>query len=129
MAEYLEIALVPVGAVDPAHLGWLKQDLPGILTAGVEECPALPLGPRHFQKERNQYLADGLLADRHRSGPRAGARSGPPPLRVPGVRDVLLKLDWGHGPQGAQVLLPVREADRAAGGGGEGVGREVSLSE
>ena len=63
MAEYLEIALVPVGAVDPAHLGWLKQDLPGILTAGVEEFPPVPLSPRHFQRDRNQYLADGLLAD------------------------------------------------------------------
>jgi archaemetzincin len=63
MAEYLEIALVPVGTVDPVVLGWLKEDLPGILTAGVEEFPPMPLSPRHFQKDRNQYLADGLLAD------------------------------------------------------------------
>ena len=63
MAEYLEIALIPFRGVDPTLLSWLKQDLPGILTAGVEVFPPLPLPPRHFQKERNQYLADGLLAD------------------------------------------------------------------
>lgn len=63
MAEYLEIAVVPIGGVDPVPLAWLKEDLPKILSAGVEEFPPLPLSPRHFRKARNQYLADGLLAD------------------------------------------------------------------
>jgi len=63
MAKYLEIALVPIGGVDPAPITWLKEDLPKILQAGVEELPPLPLSPRHFHTERNQYLADGVLAD------------------------------------------------------------------
>jgi archaemetzincin len=63
MAECLEIALVPIGTVDPLPIAWLKEDIPGILLAGVEEFPPLPLSPRYFKKERNQYLADGLLAD------------------------------------------------------------------
>ena len=63
MAEYLEIALVPIGGVDPVSLTWLKDDLPKILEARVKELPPLSLSPRHFRKERNQYLADGLLAD------------------------------------------------------------------
>jgi len=57
------IALVPIGTVDPLPLAWLKEDIPGILLAKVEEFPPLPLSPRHFHTERNQYLADGLLAD------------------------------------------------------------------
>jgi len=63
MAERLEIALVPIGGVDPLPLAWLKEDIRGILRAGVKEFPPLPLSPRHFHTERNQYLADGLLAD------------------------------------------------------------------
>jgi archaemetzincin len=63
MAERLEITLVPVGEVDSATLAWLKDDLPRILPAEVEEYPPLPLSPQHFQKERNQYQADGILAD------------------------------------------------------------------
>ena len=63
MATHIDMALVPVGAVDPAVLGWLKGDLPGILTATVEEFPPVPLPPRHFRKERSQYLADGILSD------------------------------------------------------------------
>jgi archaemetzincin len=57
--------------VDPAPLSWLKEDLPGILQAGLEEFPPLYLALRHFQKDRDQYLADGLLADL------AGVNSGP----------------------------------------------------
>ena len=57
------IALVPIGTVDPLPLTWLKEDLPRILPVKVEEFPALPLSPRFFHEERNQYLADGLLAD------------------------------------------------------------------
>jgi archaemetzincin len=57
------IILVPIGTVDPLPLTWLKEDIPQILPVKVEEFPPLPLSPRHFQKERNQYLADGLLAD------------------------------------------------------------------
>jgi archaemetzincin len=63
MAACREVALVPIGGVDPAPLSWLKEDLPGILQAGVEEFPPLPLDLRHFRNERDQYLADGLLAD------------------------------------------------------------------
>ncbi len=63
MPECLDIALVPIGTVDPLPLTWLKEDIPGILKVRVEELPPLPLFPRHFHKERNQYLADGLLAD------------------------------------------------------------------
>jgi len=63
MEDLLEIALVPIGSVDPLPLAWLKEDLPRILPARVEEFPPLPLSPRHFHTERNQYLADGLLAD------------------------------------------------------------------
>lgn len=63
MAERLEIALVPIDGVDPIPLSWLKEDLPTILPARVEEFPPLPLSPRHFRNERNQYLADGLLSD------------------------------------------------------------------
>ena len=57
------IALVPIGAVDPISLAWLREDIPGILQAEVKEIPPLPLSPRYFQRDRNQYLADGLLAD------------------------------------------------------------------
>jgi archaemetzincin len=63
MVEYLEIALVPIGRVDPVSISWLKEDLPEILQAGVKELPPIPLSSRHFQNERNQYLADGILAD------------------------------------------------------------------
>ena len=57
----LKIALIPVGEVDQAILAMLEEDLPGIFTADVEVYPPLPLSPRHFMKERDQYLADGLL--------------------------------------------------------------------
>jgi archaemetzincin len=63
MAECLEITLVPIGRVDPVPPGWLKEDLKTIFQAGVKELPPLPLSPRHLHKERDQYLADGLLAD------------------------------------------------------------------
>jgi archaemetzincin len=63
MAECLEITLVPIGGVDPVPRAWLKEDLPPILQATVMEFPPVPLSPRHFHTERNQYLADGLLAD------------------------------------------------------------------
>lgn len=63
MIEIPEIALVPIGTVDPLPLTWLKEDIPGILKVRVEELPPLPLSPRYYHKERNQYLADGLLAD------------------------------------------------------------------
>jgi archaemetzincin len=58
-----KVALVPIGTVDPLPLTWLKEAIPGILQVRVEEFPLLPLSPRYFHKERNQYLADGLLAD------------------------------------------------------------------
>ncbi len=63
MAGSLEIALVPVGGVERAPLAWLKEDLPGIFQAGIGEFPPLPLSPRHFRKEQDQYLADGVLDD------------------------------------------------------------------
>jgi archaemetzincin len=63
MAESLEIALVPVGEVERAPLAWLKEDLPEIFQAGIVEFPPSPLSPHHFRKERDQYLADGILAD------------------------------------------------------------------
>ncbi len=63
MTLCLEVTLVPVGRVDPDVRAWLKEDLPGVFPARVEETPPLPLSPRHFRKERSQYLADGLLAD------------------------------------------------------------------
>jgi archaemetzincin len=63
MAACLEIALVPIGRVDPVPLAWLEEDLPTIFDAEVKEFPPLPLSPRHFHKERSQYLADGLLSD------------------------------------------------------------------
>jgi archaemetzincin len=59
----LQIALVPVGEVDQALLSWLKEDLPEIFTADVEVYPVPSLGPKHFVKDRGQYLADGLLAE------------------------------------------------------------------
>jgi archaemetzincin len=62
MAARLEIALVPIGEVEPTVLAWLNEDLPGILPAEVKESPALILSSRHHHKERDQYLADGLLA-------------------------------------------------------------------
>ncbi|HQK56888.1 MAG TPA: archaemetzincin family Zn-dependent metalloprotease [Methanolinea sp.] len=63
MAECQETMLVPIGKVDPMVITWLKEDLPKILSIPVTKSPPLPLNPRHFFKERNQYLADGLLAD------------------------------------------------------------------
>ena len=63
MPECPPIALVPIGTVDPLPLAWLKKDIPGILQVNVEELPPIPLSPRYFRRERNQYLAEGLLAD------------------------------------------------------------------
>ena len=57
----LQIALIRFGEVDQALLSMLEEDLPGIFTAEVEMYPSLPLDPKHFVKERGQYLADGLL--------------------------------------------------------------------
>lgn len=54
MATYREVALIPIGEVDPAPLSWLKEDPPGILQATVEEFPSLPLALRHFRKDRDQ---------------------------------------------------------------------------
>ncbi|OPX66849.1 MAG: Archaemetzincin [Methanoregulaceae archaeon PtaB.Bin056] len=63
MGECREIALVPIGRVDPVILGWVKEDIPKILAVDVTEYPPLPLSPRFFHKDRNQYLADGLLGE------------------------------------------------------------------
>jgi len=63
MAACREVALVPIGQVDPVPLAWLKGDLPKIFQARVAEVPPLPLPSRYFRKDQNQYLADGLLAD------------------------------------------------------------------
>ena len=57
----LRIALIPVGEVNRTVMSWLEEDLPGIFTAEGEIYPPVPLSPRHFIKERGQYLADGLL--------------------------------------------------------------------
>jgi archaemetzincin len=61
LSSRLRIALVPFGEVNQALLSWLKEDLPGIFSADVEVNPVLPLPPKHFMKDRGQYLADGLL--------------------------------------------------------------------
>ena len=63
MAECQVTMLVPIGRVDPIILGWLKEDILKIVKATVTEIPPLLLTPRHFFKERNQYLADGLLTE------------------------------------------------------------------
>ncbi len=63
MAECQGTTLIPIGRVDPIILAWLKEDLPKGLSITVTITPPLPLTPRHFFKERNQYLADGLLAE------------------------------------------------------------------
>jgi archaemetzincin len=59
----LLIALVPFGEVPQAFLSWLKEDLAGIFTADIEIYPAMPLPPKHFARDRGQYLADGILDD------------------------------------------------------------------
>jgi archaemetzincin len=59
----LKIALIPIGDVDPALLSMVKEDLPCIITAEIEMCPAMSLTGRHLAKERGQYLADGLLGE------------------------------------------------------------------
>ncbi|MDD1662023.1 MAG: archaemetzincin family Zn-dependent metalloprotease [Methanomicrobiales archaeon] len=59
--ERLRIALVPVGEVDPAILSLLRDDLAGIFDAEIDPWPPLPLGRKHLVKERDQYVADGLL--------------------------------------------------------------------
>ncbi|MDD1665034.1 MAG: archaemetzincin family Zn-dependent metalloprotease [Methanomicrobiales archaeon] len=61
MSSRLQIALVPFGDANQTILSWLEEDLPGIFSADVEVTPALPLPPKHFVKDRDQYLADGLL--------------------------------------------------------------------
>jgi archaemetzincin len=61
LSSRLRIALIPFGEVDQTLLSWLKKDLPEIFTAEIDVCPAIPLGPKHFMKNRGQYLADGLL--------------------------------------------------------------------
>ncbi len=63
MTEWPGIVLVPIGEVDLIILTWLKEDLPKVLLAPVKEYPSIPLSPRHLGKERDQYLADGLLSD------------------------------------------------------------------
>ncbi len=59
----MEIALAPIGRADPVVFSWLNEDIPKILPAPVEILPPMPLLPCHFRKDRNQYLADGLLSD------------------------------------------------------------------
>jgi len=63
MAAWPGITLVPFGKADPDTFTWLKEDLLRVLAAPVKESSPLPLSSRHFRKERNQYLADGLLSD------------------------------------------------------------------
>ena len=59
----LNIALVPVGAVDPAILSQLRDDLVGIFAADIAIYPAVPLGREHVVRERGQYVADDILGD------------------------------------------------------------------
>ncbi len=59
----LRISLVPVRDVDLSLLSGLAGDLRGIFEADVEICTGIPHAPNHFVRERNQYLADGLLDD------------------------------------------------------------------
>jgi len=61
LSSRLRIALIPFGEVNQTLLTWLKEDLCGIFTADIEVYPAMQLGPKHFVKDRGQYLADGLL--------------------------------------------------------------------
>ena len=61
MISRLQIAMIPFGEVNQTLLAWLKEDLPEIFTAEIDVYPAMPLGPKHFMKNRGQYLADGLL--------------------------------------------------------------------
>jgi len=63
LSSRLRIALIPFGEVNPTLLTWLEEDLCGIFTADIEVYPAMQLGPKHFVKDRGQYLADGLLAE------------------------------------------------------------------
>jgi archaemetzincin len=63
MAAWPGITLVPFGKKDPDTFTWLKEDLLRVLASPVKESSPLPLSSRHFRKERNQYLADGLLSD------------------------------------------------------------------
>jgi len=63
IAQCPGVVLVPIGEVDPITLAWLKEDIPMVLPTTVRESPPLPHSLHHFRKERNQYLADGLLAD------------------------------------------------------------------
>jgi archaemetzincin len=59
----LNIALVPVGGLDPAILSQLRDDLAGIFAADIGIYPAVPLGRKHFVRERGQYVADDILGD------------------------------------------------------------------
>lgn len=63
MNHGLRIALFPLGELDPALLSLLKEDLPGIFAAEVEVYPPMPLGRKHFVKDRGQYIADGILEE------------------------------------------------------------------
>ena len=58
-----EIALVPLGEVDPGVLSLLRDDLAGIFAAEVEIYPAVTLNRKHFVRGRGQYVADDLLGD------------------------------------------------------------------
>jgi len=61
LSSRVRIALVPFGEVNQALLSSLKEDLTGIFSADVEVYPARQLNPKHLEKDRGQYLADGLL--------------------------------------------------------------------
>ena len=61
MNRRLQIALVPIGEVNPAVLSGLEEDLPEIFSADIELYPVVPLPPGNLVKERGQYLGDGIL--------------------------------------------------------------------
>ena len=63
MAECPGVTLIPIGGVDPIILQWLKEDIPKILSLPVTESHPLPLFSPAFRPDRNQYLADDLLAN------------------------------------------------------------------
>jgi len=56
-----KIGLVGIGEINSTIIDWLQQDLPSIFPTEVTVLAPMQLSLRHFQRERNQYLADDIL--------------------------------------------------------------------
>jgi archaemetzincin len=63
-----EILLVPVGNVPPEVFGWLADALPRVFACACRVAPPVPHPDFAWNKRREQYRAEAILAHVHAAG-------------------------------------------------------------